>query len=112
MKKELLFVDGLTTVTSEDKVAEFRVFVRSAVIADVPPYKEPKRNVSPCKGGATEEAGANNPVPGCLTRSISIPDQRRAVGVWVVSGEGNGPFPGEVAFDKLYVARRHDTGRD
>ena len=38
---------------------------------------------------------------GCRTRSISVPDQRRAVGKGMVSGETDGPFVGKVAFDKI-----------
>ncbi len=42
--------------------------------------------------------------PGTLTRSMSVPDQRRAIGERMVSGEGDGPFPPKISFDCLAVA--------
>lgn len=80
-------------------------------------YSSPKRSVRPCMGlpgpvfticGAyawtaivvagtlikIAEGAKRAAMPGCLVRSISVPDQRRAVGEGVVGGERNVPFPG------------------
>jgi hypothetical protein len=76
------------------------------------PNNGEKRNERPLIGFAA--CCANSADPGVLTRSMSVSDQRGAVGVGVGGGEGNGPFPGQVSLKRnaLDVAKSHGDPED
>lgn len=85
--------------------------VTVAPAAALCPSSGEKRNERPLSGFAAA-CCANSADPGVLTRSMSVSDQRGAVGVGVVSGEADAPFPGEVAFDALQIAKGQNAAND